>query len=56
MRLRELEKQQRITKHIDTSRFPIKCEYTLTNSGKDFVRIIKDIKKWPLQWYVESLN
>jgi DNA-binding HxlR family transcriptional regulator len=50
IRLRELEKQGLITKFIDTSGFPIKCEYTLTDSGKDFIRIIKDIKKWSLQW------
>jgi len=50
IRLRELEKQGLITKYIDTNGFPIKCEYTLTDSGKDFIRIIKDIKKWSLQW------
>jgi len=49
-RLRELEKEGLITKYIDTNGFPIKCEYTLTNSGKDFIRIIKYIKKWSLQW------
>jgi len=47
-RLRELEKQGLITKYIDTNGFPIKCEYILTDSGKDFIRIIKDIKKWSL--------
>ena len=49
-RLRELEKQGLITKNIDTNIFPIKCEYTLTASGKDFIRIIRDIKKWALEW------
>lgn len=49
-RLRELEHQGLITKHIVTNGFPIKCEYTLTDSGKDFIRIIKDIKRWSLQW------
>jgi DNA-binding HxlR family transcriptional regulator len=49
-RLRELEHQGLITKTINTDGFPIKCEYTLTESGKDFIRIIKDIKKWSLQW------
>lgn len=49
-RLRELEHQGLITKHIITDGFPIKCEYTLTESGKDFIRIIKDIKKWSLKW------
>ena len=49
-RLRELEQQGLITKSIDTSGFPVKCEYTLTESGREFIRIIKDIKKWSLQW------
>jgi len=49
-RLRELENQGLITKKIVTNGFPIKCEYTLTESGKDFIRIIKDIKRWSLQW------
>lgn len=49
-RLRELEKQGLITKNIDTNVFPIKCEYTLTPSGIDFIRIIRDIKKWALKW------
>jgi DNA-binding HxlR family transcriptional regulator len=49
-RLRELEKQGLILKKIDTRTFPVRCEYSLTESGKDFIRIIKDIKKWSLQW------
>jgi DNA-binding HxlR family transcriptional regulator len=49
-RLRELEQQGLITKTIVTDEFPIRCEYSLTESGKDFIRIIKDIKKWALQW------
>lgn len=53
-RLRELENQGLITKTIVTDTFPIKCEYTLTESGKDFIRIIKDIKKWSLQWKIKN--
>jgi DNA-binding HxlR family transcriptional regulator len=49
-RLRELEKQGLVTKTMITDGFPIRCEYTLTESGKDFIRIIKEIKKWSLQW------
>ena len=48
-RLKELEKEKLITKHIDTSQFPIKCEYQLTESGKDFFIIIKDLKEWALK-------
>jgi DNA-binding HxlR family transcriptional regulator len=49
-RLRELEKQGLIIKKVDSSVFPVKCEYILTESGSDFIRIIKDIKKWSLRW------
>jgi DNA-binding HxlR family transcriptional regulator len=53
-RLRELETQHLITKKIDASEFPVKCEYALTESGRDFIRIIKDIKKWSLQWKITN--
>lgn len=53
-RLRELENQGLITKKIVADGFPIKCEYTLTESGKEFIRIIKDIKKWSLEWKYKS--
>ena len=53
-RLKELEKQGIITKEIDTTRFPIKCEYALTESGEDFIRIIKNIKTWALQWKIDN--
>lgn len=53
-RLKELEKQGLITKKIDTSGFPIKCEYALTRSGKDFIQVIKEIKKWGLRWKIKN--
>ena len=48
-RLKELEKQDLVKKTIDSSEFPIKCNYSLTKSGEDFISIIKDIKKWSLK-------
>jgi DNA-binding HxlR family transcriptional regulator len=54
-RLKELEKEKLITKKIDTSEFPIKCEYSLTESGKDFIKIIQDMKKWALKWKVKNI-
>ena len=53
-RLKELETQGLLTKHIDTSNFPIKCEYTLTKSGLDLIGIIKDIKHWALRWNIKN--
>ena len=53
-RLKELEKHDIITRAVDASCFPIKCEYSLTKSGKDLVNIIKDIKKWALTWKIKN--
>jgi DNA-binding HxlR family transcriptional regulator len=54
LRLKELEKEKLINKKIDTSVFPIKCEYSLTKSGDDFIKIIKDMKKWALKWKIKN--
>ncbi len=53
-RLKELEKEKLIKKNIDTSAFPVKCEYSLTESGNDFIKIIKNIKEWSLKWKPEN--
>lgn len=53
-RLKELEQENVITKVIDTSQFPISTEYFLTESGKDFVNIVKSIKFWTLKWNSEN--
>ncbi len=48
-RLKELEREGLVTKHIDASCFPVKTEYALTKIGLDFIKIIKDIKNWALE-------
>jgi len=53
-RLKELEKEGFITKHIDASSFPVKSEYALTKIGLDFIGIIKDIKSWSLRWKIHN--
>ena len=53
-RLKELEKHGLITKKVNAKTFPVKCEYSLTKSGKDFIDIIKDIKKWSLKWSIKN--
>ena len=50
LRLKELEETGLLKKTIDSSSFPIKCEYSLTESGQDFVKIIKQMKSWGLTW------
>lgn len=52
-RLKELNKQGLIIKKVDAETFPVKCEYSLTKSGLEFVDIIKNIKQWALKWKVK---
>ncbi len=49
-RLKELERQKLINKTIDTSSFPVKTYYQLTERGIDFINVIQAIKKWTLKW------
>lgn len=50
IRLKELEREKLIVKRVSIKRFPIKSEYRLTESGEDFINVIKNIKKWSLKW------
>ena len=54
-RLKELEKERLILKRIDASEFPVKCEYSLTESGRDFINIIQDMKRWALKWKIKNI-
>jgi DNA-binding HxlR family transcriptional regulator len=54
LRLKELEKEGLVKKIVDASEFPVKSSYSLTNSGKDFIKIIKGIKKWALRWKLKN--
>jgi DNA-binding HxlR family transcriptional regulator len=53
-RLKELERENMIKRRVDAKNFPIKSEYRLTEGGQDFIRIIKNIKKWSLKWKFKS--
>jgi DNA-binding HxlR family transcriptional regulator len=53
-RLKELEKEGLIIKHVDASSFPVKSTYELTKIGIDFISIIKDIKQWALRWKIDN--
>lgn len=54
-RLKDLEKEGLITKKIDSSSMPIKCEYSLTRSGNDFIGIIRHMKRWVYSWKVHNI-
>ncbi|MDG6228640.1 MAG: helix-turn-helix domain-containing protein [Candidatus Thermoplasmatota archaeon] len=49
-RLKELESEGLIIRNIDTSQFPVKVEYGLTESGLDFIPVISMMKSWALKW------
>ena len=48
-RLKELINYGIINKKIDATSFPIKSNYKLTKSGKEFMKIIEHLKEWALK-------
>jgi len=54
-RLKELEDEGVLTKKVDATSFPVRCEYTLTESGIDLVGVIRDIKRWALKWKIDNI-
>ncbi len=50
MRLKELKIENLIENRVNAVEIPIKSEYRLTKIGKDFINVIKNIKKWSLKW------
>jgi len=54
-RLRELEEEKIVTKHVDATAFPVKSEYTLTKSGLELVDVIRGIKMWALKWKIDNV-
>ena len=56
LRLKELEKNKIISKTIDSKKFPIKSEYSLTKKGLEFVSVINTLKKWSLDYCSTNQN
>lgn len=54
-RLKELEDEGIISKKVDSTSFPVRCDYTLTESGLDLVDVIRDIKRWALRWKIDNI-
>jgi DNA-binding HxlR family transcriptional regulator len=54
-RLKELEEEGLVEKRVETSSFPVRTEYTLTQSGLEVIEIIRDIKTWALRWKIENI-
>ena len=54
-RLKELEQEEIIVRNVDATAFPVRTEYTLTESGREIIEIIRDIKRWALKWKIENI-
>ena len=54
-RLKELEGEGLISRRVDATSFPVRSEYTLTESGLEIIGIIRDIKRWALKWKVKNI-
>jgi len=53
-RLKDLESEGLIVKRVDSSSFPIKSEYRLTEAGEELVEAVKQIKNWALKWKISN--
>jgi DNA-binding HxlR family transcriptional regulator len=54
-RLKELEQEGIIRKTVDATAFPVRSEYTLTESGLEIVNVIRGIKMWALKWKIDNI-
>jgi len=54
-RLKELEEEEIITRNVDATVFPVRTEYTLTESGLEIIEIIRDIKRWARKGKIENI-
>lgn len=56
IRLKELEENGLIVKTVDDSVVPARCEYSLSESGEEFISVLQGIKKWSLKWKFENME
>ncbi len=54
-RLRELEDEGIVCRNVDATAFPVRTEYTLTESGLEIVSVIRGIKHWALKWKIDNI-
>jgi DNA-binding HxlR family transcriptional regulator len=54
-RLKEFEEEGILTRAVDATSFPVKAEYTLTESGLEIVDLIRGIKRWALKWKIDNI-
>ena len=51
-----LEDEGLVARRVDASAFPVRTEYTLTESGLEMVEVIRGIKAWALKWKIENVD
>lgn len=49
-RLKELIENGLVEKKVEIKNLPIKSKYRLTEQGRDFINVIKNMKRWSLKW------
>ncbi len=54
-RLKELEREGILNRYVDATSFPVRTEYTLTESGLEIINVIRGIKSWALKWKIENI-
>jgi DNA-binding HxlR family transcriptional regulator len=55
-RLKVLEEEGLVENRFDGSSFPVKSEYSLTESGLEIVEIVKEMKRWALKWKITNIE
>jgi len=55
-RLKELQKEGLVENRVDSTSFPLKSEYTLTESGLEIIDIVKGMKRWALKWKIKNIE
>jgi DNA-binding HxlR family transcriptional regulator len=53
-RLKELQSEGLVSKTVDASSFPVRSDYTLTESGLALIDVIKSLKEWALIWKIDN--
>lgn len=53
-RLKELEVEGLVENKIDSSSFPVKSEYRLTEPARELMKIVHEIKIWALEWKIDN--
>lgn len=54
-RSKDLEGQGPVGHRVDASEFPVRSEYSLTESGREPVPIVREIKMWALRWKMDNV-